>query len=127
MRIGETEGEANDAELPAYAAALHPSSRAWASVGRGSKVAVRSIESEGDDALRSPGSVVDTTKGRFGMSVAFVSILLPCLILTPVPRRHPNRRRLREWTRRDPRRRNARRGSDVCSARDGCARFDLEP
>lgn len=82
------------AELAAYAAAIHPTAACWAWTGRGSKLAIRSIdtaaleaadaETQDEDgeqatqagpsnALSGSGSVVDTVKGKFGMAVEFVS------------------------------------------------------
>ena len=75
-------------ELPAYTSAIHPTAACWAWAGRGSKLALRPIDSaalaaaaddEGDSAapgagaLGGEGSVIDTGKGKFGMAVEFVS------------------------------------------------------
>ncbi|WOO84491.1 WD repeat-containing protein 61 [Vanrija pseudolonga] len=63
-------------ELPAYAAALHPSSSAFAWSGRGSRLAIRALDLSAEDEagagiLSGTGSVVETVKGRFGMDVQF--------------------------------------------------------
>lgn len=76
------EGELTPPELPAYAAALHPSSSAFAWSGRGSRLAIRSLDLGADDEsgagiLSGAGSVVDLVKGRFGMDVQYVRYL-PC-------------------------------------------------
>ncbi|WVR03408.1 hypothetical protein IAU60_000399 [Kwoniella sp. DSM 27419] len=74
-------------ELPAFASAIHPESKAWAWSGRSSKLSIRSIpsdqagstsangETNGEGSRRGllggEGKVVDTGKGKFGMDVQF--------------------------------------------------------
>jgi hypothetical protein len=85
-------------ELPGYAAAIHPNGECWAWSGRSSKLGIRRItdltpgheDSEahgngngngiGRGALAGTGAVVDTGKGKFGMDVKFVSLLLLLLL-----------------------------------------------
>lgn len=61
-------------ELPAHAGAIHPQGKAWAWAGRGSRLAIRSIEDVASEtALSGSGKLIDTGKGKFGMAVEFVS------------------------------------------------------
>ncbi|WVQ93920.1 hypothetical protein IAU59_000998 [Kwoniella sp. CBS 9459] len=88
IETGREKAAEGENEIPAYAAALHPSSQCWAWSGRSSKLAIRSIsqdaagsssagagaESEGNSSrglLGGVGKVVDTGRGKFGMDVQF--------------------------------------------------------
>ncbi|WVF66299.1 hypothetical protein IAT40_001039 [Kwoniella sp. CBS 6097] len=85
VETGREKAAEGENELPAYAAAIHPTSQCWAWSGRSSKLAIRSI-SQSQDASTSgsdsegssrgalggdEGKVVDTGRGKFGMDVQF--------------------------------------------------------
>jgi WD repeat-containing protein 61 len=80
-------------ELPAFTSALHPDFKCWAWSGRSSKVGIRPIEEKASDEglledgpaqatvgrgpLGGEGRVIDTGKGKFTMSLNFVSGIGP--------------------------------------------------
>ncbi|OCF43764.1 hypothetical protein I317_02368 [Kwoniella heveanensis CBS 569] len=88
VETGREKVAEGQSELPAFAAAIHPTSQCWAWSGRSSKLAIRSIyqdgpsvsasASAGEDSegssrglLGGEGKVIDTGRGKFGMDVQF--------------------------------------------------------
>jgi WD repeat-containing protein 61 len=86
-----TELELTTKELPAFTSALHPDLKCWAWSGRSSKLGIRPITEDaasndeelaedgsghaavGRGPLGGEGGVIDTGKGKFTMSLKFVS------------------------------------------------------
>lgn len=127
-----------DSELPAFTSALSPSANAWAWAGRGSKLAIRSIDTSaleateteeesqpGPSVLGGSGNLIDTAKGKFGMSVEFVS--RSTTSLTAVTRRQAGGSRFRDGSRCGRGRRDLGSGRDILGSRNGGARTLLEP